>query len=88
MFFNPGYDSTPFELRVKTDDWLGSFTDLNGQKNELKLSLMTSKILYGVGLEPLGAFVVDGHVDTRNYSVFFAKTYFDKLPAPKIIYNG
>jgi len=88
LFFNKGYDATPFELTVKTDDWLGSFTDLKGQKNELKLSLMTSKILYGVGLDPFGAFVIDGHVDTRNYSVFFEKTYFDKLPAPKIIYNG
>ena len=50
MFLIPGYNATPFELKVKTEDWLGSYT-CNGQKLELRLSLMTSKTIYGAGTD-------------------------------------
>lgn len=36
----------------------------------------------------MGTFVIEGHVDIRDYSVHFQKSYIDQFGAPKISYSG
>lgn len=51
LFFAPGYDATAFELKTNSEEWIGGLTQMNGQKFEMCLSLVTSKTLYGLGID-------------------------------------
>lgn len=83
-FSTIGYPPTNFELKTKMDNWTGTYIQ-NGRKNELKLNFHSGVFIFGVGRDTTGLFIINGTVNTSNYSVEFVKSYPSKF---NVKYNG
>lgn len=75
MFTSGKYSPLPFKLSTKVNKWEGTFTDSTEVVKTLDLVFGESKSLFGIGMEEIGAYIINGSLDSKSYDVSLVKTY-------------